>query len=172
MGFAEAIATCFSKYFRFNGRARRSEYWWFFLFQILVSLAADIADNALHLGVAMAPYGAGHHGWGHNGPIHGLVSLLLFFPALAVAVRRLHDTKNSGFLLLGFIVYLIAMLIAVFWLLGWGWYTGTWNDMHDIPIVAALALIAFLYALWLFILTLMKGTNGPNKYGDDPIKSA
>ena len=44
MGFGEAVKTCFSKYFQFSGRAARSEYWWFFLFVIVVSLVLAVLD--------------------------------------------------------------------------------------------------------------------------------
>jgi len=42
MQFQDAIKTCFNKYLQFEGRAGRSEYWWFFLFTILAVLAAEI----------------------------------------------------------------------------------------------------------------------------------
>jgi len=42
MGFGEAIKTCFSKYFTISGRARRSEYWYFYLFTILLGIAASV----------------------------------------------------------------------------------------------------------------------------------
>ena len=38
MGFVEAIKTCFGKYATFEGRARRSEYWYFCLFNFLVGI--------------------------------------------------------------------------------------------------------------------------------------
>jgi uncharacterized membrane protein YhaH (DUF805 family) len=157
MGFGEAIATCLSKYFRFNGRARRSEYWWFVLFTILVTIAAGLVDQAAHLGMP-----------GH-GPIRSLASLLLLLPSQAVTVRRLHDTNNSGFLLLGFYVYVIVAVFAAFWLFGWGW-SGDWMG-PQFKYALVLLGIAFVYALWLFVLTVLKGTDGPNKYGEDPLKA-
>ena len=45
VGFGEAIGTCFSKYVTFSGRARRPEYWWFFLFVVIVSFAASLVDG-------------------------------------------------------------------------------------------------------------------------------
>ena len=45
MGFIGAIKTCFSKYVDFKGRARRPEYWWWVLFNVLVGLALGIIDR-------------------------------------------------------------------------------------------------------------------------------
>ena len=47
MTFRESVKACFSKYADFGGRATRSEYWWFVLFMVLVSLAASIVSNML-----------------------------------------------------------------------------------------------------------------------------
>ena len=86
MTFWESITTCFSKYMDSSGRASRSEYWWFFLFQGLVVAAAA----ALTIGFdAMGHFTLG-----------GVLGLLLWAPvvpaATAVMKRRLHDTGRSG----------------------------------------------------------------------------
>lgn len=75
MNFITAVKTCFQKYVDFNGRARRSEYWFFCLFGgILGSIVAIIAGN---IGSS-------------------ILSLILFLPNLAVNVRRLHDVGKKG----------------------------------------------------------------------------
>ena len=93
MDFGEAVRTCLSKYATFEGRASRSEYWWFVLFEIMV-----IFGGMLIAGILGAAVG------GHNSNMGVLlislvlaVSILgLFLPRLAVTVRRLHDTDHSG----------------------------------------------------------------------------
>ena len=45
MTFMESVKTCFSKYFSYQGRAKRSEYWYFFLFCFLIAIAAIIFEN-------------------------------------------------------------------------------------------------------------------------------
>lgn len=45
MNFGQAISTCFAKYATFSGRASRPEFWWFFLLQLLVSLAASMLGD-------------------------------------------------------------------------------------------------------------------------------
>jgi len=80
MSFGEAIQTVFGKYAEFTGRARRAEFWWWALFNLLVAGALNffnvirIGDNA-YLGSLLA----------------GLWGIAVLLPSLAVAVRRLRD---------------------------------------------------------------------------------
>ena len=94
MSFFESISTCLvKKYFTFSGRATRSEFWWFYLFTILVIY------GSFFLCIWIYP----------NNPeivfsVCGVLMLLLFIPNLAVSVRRLHDVGISGWgLLIGLI---------------------------------------------------------------------
>ncbi|MFA6040690.1 MAG: DUF805 domain-containing protein [Methylophilus sp.] len=82
MSFVDAVKLCFTKYADFNGRAKRPELWWFFLFCILVSLALEAVSGGLS--------------W--------IFSLATLVPSLAVGARRLHDINKTGWLqLLGLI---------------------------------------------------------------------
>ncbi len=76
MTFSKSIATCFSKYFTFGGRASRAEFWWFFLFTFLLELGSGFADST------------GVLGW--------IITLVTLIPSLSVGSRRLHDTNRSG----------------------------------------------------------------------------
>jgi uncharacterized membrane protein YhaH (DUF805 family) len=99
MTFTDAISDAFSKYATFSGRSSRSAYWWFYLFAILVVIAALIVDVAA----------------GTNGIIYALVLLGLFLPNLAVTVRRLHDSGHSGWwLLIGLVPLIGAIVLLVF----------------------------------------------------------
>jgi enoyl-CoA hydratase/carnithine racemase len=88
MGFGTAIATCLGKYVDFQGRARRSEYWWWVLFTIILGIVAGILDGIIDPGVP---------GQIHAGYIGSIMNLAVFLPSLAVAARRLHDTNRSAF---------------------------------------------------------------------------
>ncbi len=79
MSFIEAISSVFKHYAVFRGRARRSEYWYFFLFNSLVSTAVSA------IGIQ---------------EILGIYVLVMLLPGMAVAVRRMHDTDHSGWFLL------------------------------------------------------------------------
>ena len=76
----------FENYANFNGRARRSEYWYFTLMNLIIAILAMFIDKAAGLNFDPLPYG-----WVYM--IYGLAVLL---PGLAVAVRRLHDVGKSG----------------------------------------------------------------------------
>ena len=102
MTFAEAIRSVLSQYVGFSGRARRSEYWYFFLFNLIVSIVARIIDAAA----------------GSYPVISGIVALALLLPGLAVGVRRLHDTGRSGWWLLLAIIPLIGAIILIIWFCG------------------------------------------------------
>ncbi|GAC1484102.1 MAG: DUF805 domain-containing protein [Flavisolibacter sp.] len=100
------------QYVDFSGRARRTEYWMFILFNVIYALSAMAVDNAL---------GITFHFTGPDGAqvsilygfIYVLYSLAVFLPSFAVAVRRLHDVGKSGWMLL---VGLIPIIGAI-WLL-------------------------------------------------------
>ena len=96
-------------YANFEGRARRSEYWYYTLANILIVLPIFIVGIVL-IGFLelefLAPVFSG---------ILLLIYLTLFIPSLAVAVRRLHDTGKSGWaLLLGLIPFGGIVLIVFF----------------------------------------------------------
>jgi len=93
MTFGESISTCFSKYATFNGRASRSEYWWFVLFTFLVSLATGMVSQTMS----------------------GLFSLAVLLPSLAVGVRRLHDIDKSGWFLLLGLIPIVGWIILIVW---------------------------------------------------------
>ncbi|WFE51909.1 DUF805 domain-containing protein [Micromonospora sp. WMMD1155] len=103
MSFIDAVKSVLSKYVGFTGRARRSEYWWFALFTVLVSIVASILDGALGLDFEGSTTG-----------LIGLVaSLALLLPSLAVGVRRLHDTDRTGWWLLIALVPLVGFIVLI-----------------------------------------------------------
>ena len=97
MGFGEAIRTCFSKYATFSGRARRSEYWFFWLFTTIALLVADLIDVAAT----------------GSRIVETIIGLVLAVPSLAVLVRRLHDVDRIGWWVLLTFVPMIAFIMVV-----------------------------------------------------------
>ncbi len=91
------------RYVDFNGRARRREFWMFFLANFVVSMGINILGSAvMNASAAQLP-----------GAIYSLAVLL---PALSIGARRLHDTGKSGWWLLIALVPLVgAILLIVFW---------------------------------------------------------
>lgn len=96
------------KYADFHGRARRAEYWWFYLFVIIAFVVASIVESLLGLGGSVGPYGL----------VSALLGLAMLVPSLAAGVRRLHDTDRSGWWLLIALIPLIgAIVLLVFYVL-------------------------------------------------------
>lgn len=92
MDFVTAVKTCLSKFVDFSGRASRSEFWWFFLFQVLVSIVASFLGDVVTM----------------------VVGLALLLPALAVGVRRLHDIGKSGWFLLLCLIPVVNLVLIYF----------------------------------------------------------
>ena len=98
MTFSESVSVCIKKYFVFEGRASRSEYWWF---QLIVSpsyLISTIIENEI--------------GYFFLG-----ITLFTLIPAISAGVRRLHDTNRSGFFLLISFIPFIGGLVLLFFLI-------------------------------------------------------
>ena len=92
-----------TKYAQFSGRARRREYWMFFLFNLLVTVALLIVDAITG---TLTPSGLGL--------LSGLYTLAVLVPGIAVSIRRLHDTDRSGWWLLIGLVPLLGIVLLVF----------------------------------------------------------
>jgi len=97
-----------SNYALFSGRARRKEYWYFFLCNLLIGFVLALIDQAL--GLYIHELGLGFLGF--------LYALAVFVPGAAVTIRRLHDTGRSAWWLLillvpviGAIVFLVFMVL-------------------------------------------------------------
>jgi len=95
------------KYATFNGRARRKEYWNFYLFMIISLVVVSIMDFILGTYIISIPYPVvGEIIRSGIGILYTLSSLFFIIPTLAVSVRRLHDVGKSG-------AYLFVQLIPV-----------------------------------------------------------
>src|SRR5690554_2411323 len=100
--------TVLKKYAVFSGRARRSEYWFFVLFNMIVAFILGFIDG--FFGLADAEVGVGLLGM-----IYGLAVII---PSLAVGVRRLHDTNRSGWwLLISLVPFIGAIVLIVFFVM-------------------------------------------------------
>ena len=114
MNFLQAIQSGLSNYAVFEGRASRSEYWWFQLFVLLAAGPLSILSE-----------------WAS-----GVAGLLLFLPSLAVAVRRLHDTDRSGWWILLYFLPLLGALVLLFFYVTRG--TEGRNRFGPDPLVASI----------------------------------
>ncbi|HKA41408.1 MAG TPA: DUF805 domain-containing protein [Burkholderiales bacterium] len=93
MDITEAVKICLTqKYMDFNGRAGRPEFWWFFLFQVVVYIVAGAVHKLIYV----------------------LAVLGLLLPGLGVGVRRLHDTGKSGWWIFLGLIPLIGLVLLYF----------------------------------------------------------
>lgn len=108
MTFGESINRCLKqKYSDFNGRASRSEYWWFALFQFLIYLVLAFVTGGI------VDYATGEIN-GFGAVVFLLAILALIVPAIAAAARRLHDTDKSGWwYLISLIPYVGGIILLV-----------------------------------------------------------
>jgi uncharacterized membrane protein YhaH (DUF805 family) len=107
MSFTQAIASGFQNYVNFSGRAARSEFWFWTLFAVLVSIVTGLIDLALFRSLDFSP-------------LQSLAGLALFLPGLAVSIRRLHDLDRTGWWFL-----LVFTVIGAIVLLVWNCMRGT-----------------------------------------------
>ena len=103
MTFGESIKSCLNGYVKFDGRAPRSEYWWFLVFIFLVDVVAACIDFS-----ASTIYEKSEL-------VSTLAALALLLPNLAVCVRRLHDLNKSGWWVLLFFIPIIGHIILIVW---------------------------------------------------------
>ncbi len=104
MTFMESIQTVFQKYAVFEGRARRSEYWWFYLAYAIVNGVLSGIGNAFSgsgFGTAVTV-------------ISGIIGLACLVPTIAVTTRRLHDTGKSGWWQLLYLTCIGSIVILIF----------------------------------------------------------
>lgn len=99
--------TAIKKYATFSGRSRRKEYWYFCLFNILISLALGFIDGLTGNFDPNTGYGL----------LGGIYTLAVLLPGIAVTVRRLHDTDRSGWWIFIMLIPLIGVLILLYFMI-------------------------------------------------------
>lgn len=172
MGFTEAIKACIKKSFVFKGRARRSEYWWWVLFNSLLGLVVSLVGGFIptdNLWVA-----------GIFSLIVILGSLYLAIASAAVNVRRLHDVGISGWWYGGTLIYLLVwtiwFMVEYFRVaLNLNLAPNATPDMVSNAILMQLIgkiLITYIpfmiYSVVLLVFYCLDSKPGANKYGENP----
>jgi uncharacterized membrane protein YhaH (DUF805 family) len=118
MNFTDAVTAVFKKYTDFSGRSLRSEYWFWVLFTLMVSIVLSILDSIIF----------GSKANSNNGPLEIVFSLGTLIPSIAVTVRRLHDVNKSGWwILIAFTI--VGIIPLIYWYCQPG--TAGKNDFGD-----------------------------------------
>ena len=141
---------CLRLYAVFKGRARRSEYWYFLLFNTAFGNMASLLDRLLTRS-------------GRFGRIYTAYALVMLLPSLAVCVRRLHDTGRSGWQLMWYYIVGIAGIASSFVI----------PNRKEMPRVFLPVLFAYCAAMitWAVIFLVRLCTDsrpGTNRYGPNP----
>jgi len=124
MGFGQAIKHVFSNYATFRGRASRSEFWWWYLFTVIVSAVIYLISVPLGLTVGGGEWVVGSGAEAQVIAIPGtpILSLVWFLaiviPTIAVGARRLHDTDRTGWWwLIYFLCCIGPIVLIIFWVM-------------------------------------------------------
>jgi uncharacterized membrane protein YhaH (DUF805 family) len=160
MTFTQAVSSVLSNYVTFAGRARRAEYWWFYLFTLLVGLATAVIDAVLNTAFN-----------NEIGIVGTLTSLGLLLPTMAVTARRLHDTGRTGWWMLLpvvplFATILVAAATAFVTLFSTDTDGGLAIGMSVLLVACVLATLAAAVTLLVFLC--LDSNPGPNKFGPSP----
>lgn len=107
MNFTQAIASGFRNYVTFSGRAARSEFWYWALFVVILSVVAAILDAAVFPELWVDPENI-------VTPFGSVASLATLLPSLAVGARRLHDIDRTAWWLLLHLT-LIGTFVIIYW---------------------------------------------------------
>jgi len=152
------------RYFEFGGRSSRSEFWFFVLFYIIIIILAAVLDAVI--------FGS----QGGMGILYGIVALAHLVPAIAVSVRRLHDTDRTGwwvffFFLVPIIVSLVTMAVLGGSLaLTMGGNTDVFAGMATMGLgLLIIALVDIVILIVAIIFYVTPGAPGPNRFGPPPI---
>ncbi len=157
MEFVPAIRKCLRDWITFSGRAPRSEYWWFALFLLIIYFVIVLIFGGFLLG------GLFLIGDGGNfvipgivvGVIAGLILLYLYMASISAGVRRLHDRNMSGWWMGGAVILSFVQI---------GFETA---GMMTISLV--LSITSIILGLFLLVVMILRGTDGPNRFGEDPL---
>lgn len=132
------------QYVDFSGRARRKEYWMFYLFNVIVSLVLFFVDGLI---------GTKIHG---VGIISSVYSLAVFLPGLAVTVRRLHDIGKSGWNILLYSLFIVICYIGCIL-----------SIIHFV--IGIVSIVLLVISLIIFLVWMCKNSQpGDNKWGANP----
>lgn len=174
MTFEESVKFCLTKgYAKFEGRATRSEFWWFYLFYFLVNIAFSLLDRVFSFVIIEL--------------IGILVALAILLPYIAVSARRLHDLNLSGwwqcfiYIPFAFLIIIVsyfyipsAFLSVVASYLEINQYIDA-RSMSSLSIGLVICgglcvLIWTISSLVFLILFILRGTRGVNRFGEDPLE--
>lgn len=178
MRFGEAVSSCFRKAFTYDGRARRAEYWYYYLFMNMVWLGYKATKGlVIYCFLPLASPIVQNCASCANDIISWTATVALMIPMLAVTARRLHDLGDTGWISVG--IYLLPWLLGV----GFSVYTDNFKDVAldeiDESLNGLIGMLGSYLVFYMFefaalmarvIMMARRGMVGENEYGADPIR--
>ena len=170
----------FKRYADFSGRASRAEFWWFWLFVMVIWMIVYFAMIGSLFGAGMSQTAPSAGMVGAMGVV-GILLLLfwvgILIPSIAVQVRRLHDINRSGWWLGGFYLVYALYFVLLFGMLGAQMTAAmagggapdpsqSFGPIFVVTMIVGLAML--IYAVALLVFYCQPGTTGDNRYGPDP----
>lgn len=110
MKMMDAVKHVFSNFATFSGRARRSEYWYFFLFSTIVTSLLGVFSKQVPVEISGQVFMI------QENKLLSLYQLIVFLPTLAVVIRRFHDVGKSGWNYFWFLLPIIGWIMILVWL--------------------------------------------------------
>ena len=118
VSFADSIKNAFVKAFDFKTRSSRAEFWYFYLFTVIVGMIGIQVDQYLSLELIRFELSRSPNNEFILGHFYTFTYFLFLVPSLSLYVRRLHDTDRSGWWLMIMLIPFIGFVtITMFWLL-------------------------------------------------------
>ena len=140
MNMQTAVITCFKKSLMTGGRASRSEFWWFMLFNFIASVLLMIVIF----------------------PLAGLWVLVTVFPTMCVFIRRFQDMNISGWWLLLCPALMFSVIMAII--------VARNAEILSWEVAELVSIIWFVGCpVLIFLINCIKGTAGDNRFGADPL---
>lgn len=155
MNFIDSIRVCLNKFINFEGRASRSEYWFFMLFLLILAILSFLLDYMF--------FGIADGGTGLFGIIYYLFALI---PGSSVTVRRLHDVGKSGWFYGGYLIFCFVFSIVFY---GGLLVAATNAGLLALIPLSILGIVLICCTFYLLYLMIVPGDQNANLYGENPL---
>lgn len=152
VGFVEAFVLFWKRYIDFNGRSRRSEFWFMVLWTMIINIVLNSLDALLGLNQSFDNTSFG---------LTTLFEIASFIPGVALLTRRFHDTGNTMVVPIIFSALLVIERILLFVDLG--------DGMFATIVDAIISIAQLVFVIWVIVVGVQKSQEGHNAYGPDPV---
>ncbi|MHD0396951.1 DUF805 domain-containing protein [Staphylococcus simulans] len=152
VGFVEAFVLFWKRYLDFNGRSRRSEFWFMVLWTVMINIVLNGLDALLGLNQDFDNTSFG---------LTTIFEIASFIPWLALLARRFHDTGNTMVVPIIFMALLVLERLLSFANFG--------DGIFDLTVDIILSIVLFVLLIYVIVVGVQKSQEGHNPYGPEPV---